>query len=82
MISRRGLFAFALLAFALMQALPAQFAGQENGFGEAIVDTVGARDFFYCALFQTIQVAGLITANVGLVVAGAIGGGLACGFAL
>ncbi len=40
---------------------------------------VGGEDYFYCCLGQTLKVIGLFTGNVALVVAGAVGGGIACG---
>jgi hypothetical protein len=43
-------------------------------------DVVGGRQFYVCAAFQAIKIVGLFTGNVPLVVTGAIGGGLACGF--
>jgi len=42
-------------------------------------DGVGARNFYFCAALQAVKVVGLFTANVPLVVGGAIGGGIACG---
>jgi hypothetical protein len=39
----------------------------------------GAANFFFCALGQTVKFLGLFSGNLPLTVAGAIGGGLACG---
>jgi hypothetical protein len=43
-------------------------------------ELVGGRDFFFCAALQAVKVVGLFTANPTMVLAGAIGGGVACGF--
>jgi hypothetical protein len=43
-------------------------------------EVVGGRQFYFCAAFQAIKIVGLFTANAPLVLAGAIGGGLSCGF--
>ena len=63
------------LVLALLVLLP------DAGAGSAVApeEAVGGRSFYACAAFQTIKFWGLFTANVPLVVAGAIGGGLACG---
>ena len=43
-------------------------------------EVVGGRQYYVCAALQAIKIVGLFTGNVPFVVAGAIGGGLACGF--
>ena len=40
---------------------------------------VGGADFFFCALFQTLHVGGLLTGNLPAAAGGAIFGGFACG---
>jgi hypothetical protein len=45
-----------------------------------VADVVGGRHFYFCAAFQAVKLVGLFTANAPLVLAGAIGGGLSCGF--
>ncbi len=46
----------------------------------ASVEPVGAANYFFCAAFQTIKIAGFLTGQPAAVLAGAIGGGLSCGF--
>jgi hypothetical protein len=48
----------------------------------APADVVGGDHYFFCAAGQTIKIVGLFTGNAGLVLVGAVGGGLACGFGL
>jgi hypothetical protein len=42
-------------------------------------EPVGTGSYFFCAMGQTVKYFGLFTGNVGLTVAGAIGGSIACG---
>lgn len=41
---------------------------------------VGGRDYFFCAAFQVIKYAGMITGRPEAVLAGAIGSGVACAY--
>lgn len=47
---------------------------------EASGDAEAGRQYYVCAALQAVKIVGLFTANAPLVLAGAIGGGLACGF--
>ncbi len=57
-------------------------AGLDDAEAPAWSSAVGGSDYFYCALGQTLKVVGLILGNVPLVLAGAVGGGIACGLGI
>lgn len=66
------------LVAARAEAAPAVRPGRA---AEAVpTETGGGRQFYFCAAFQAVKIVGLFTANAPLVLAGAIGGGLSCGF--
>jgi hypothetical protein len=45
----------------------------------APADATGGGNFYFCAAAQTFKIIGLFTANAGMVLAGAVAGGVACG---
>jgi hypothetical protein len=47
---------------------------------EIAAAATGGDNYFYCAAAQVVKYVGLVTGNVGLIVGGAIAGGIACGF--
>lgn len=55
---------------------PAGVAAAQADAGEP----VGGRDYFFCAAFQVIKYAGMITGRPEAVLAGAIGSGVACAY--
>ena len=43
-------------------------------------DVGGGDNYFFCAASQCVKIIGLCSGNAALVLAGAVGGGIACGF--